>query len=164
MYQKFAICPLVNTNIPRPVSSNGVTNDAELNKLYEIAFDGMAPFYRTILGAIRDPAGQDRTGVLLMIDGTYLDMQSSSDVEFNKFMFYAPRHGAVAKFLNITSSSGKIVALLPIATSQSPSSGDGYLVQRYIGLQDDGSSENYLRVLLRGNRRFFVVLGKASIT
>ena len=146
-----------HVNIPRLIVG-GVTNAVEVQKLYQIAYDSMDPFYKTLMGEMQDPAGRDRVGVLLNIDATYFDLQGSSDIEWSKFMFYPPRHGSVAKFLNVTTQSGKIVGLLPIATSQSPSSGDAYLTRKFVGLQDDGPSENYLRVLLRGNDRFFVVL------
>ena len=144
-------------NIPRLIVG-GVTNAVEVQKLYQIAYDSMDPFYKTLMAEMRDPAGRDRVGVLLNIDATYFDLQGSSDIEWKKFMFYPPRHGSVAKFLNVTTQSGKIVGLLPIATSQSPSSGDAYLTRKFVGLQDDGPSENYLRVMLRGNDTFFVVL------
>ena len=149
---------LHNVNIPAIITPAGVTNALELEKLYQIARDSMGPFFRTLMSSMRDPSGQDRVCVLLNIDGTYFDLQGSSDVEYNKFLFYGPRNGKVAKFLNITTISGKIIAVLPICSSQSPSSGDGYLFQRLVGLEDDGPSENYLRVLLSGNATYFVVL------
>ena len=147
-----------NCNIPAIITPAGVTNALELEKLYQMARDSMGPFFRTLMSSMRDPSGRDRVCVLLNIDGTYFDLQGSGDVEYSKFLFYGPRNGSVAKFLNITTISGKIIAVLPICSSQSPSSGDGYLVQRLVGLEDDGPSENYLRVLLSGNSNFFVVL------
>ena len=51
---------------------------------------------------------------------------------------------------------GKIVGLIPISTSQSPASGDGFIFQIFVGLEDDGPSENYLRMLLGEDEEYFV--------
>ena len=42
----------------------------------------------------------------------------------------------MAKWLTFTDLSSKFVALLPIASSQSPSSGDGLLLSKHIELED----------------------------
>ena len=62
------------------------------------------------------------------------------------------------KVINFTDLSGKFIGVLPLATSQSPSSGDAYLAQRFIQLMDETELENYFRRIIRGNSRFFVIL------
>ena len=62
------------------------------------------------------------------------------------------------KWLTFTDLSSKFVALLPIASSQSPSSGDGLLLSKYIELEDAANTGSYVRSLLRGNNGFFVIL------
>ena len=49
---------------------------------------------------------------------------------------------------------GKIIAIFPVASSQSPSSGDGFLLSRH-AMEDQ---HQYLRAILRGNDDFFPVL------
>ena len=53
---------------------------------------------------------------------------------------------------------GKVLAILPLSSSQTPSSGDAYLVARFSDILDSMGITNILRTILRGNRRFFVVL------
>ena len=99
-----------------------------------------------------DPAGLDRTPVILNIDGTYFDIQGSSDLELNKFMYYSPRSGHTAKWLNFTDMTPKFVGIIPIASSQTPSSGDGLLLSKHITLEDNEEGQGqYVRSLLRGN-------------
>ena len=145
-----------NVNIPNIISQDGSVNNDERRKLYQQCRDGMSPLYRRLADGIRDPSGRNRTCVIINIDGSYIDVQGSGDIELNKFLFYPPRSGHVVKFLNFTTMDGKVIGLIPISTSQSPSSGDGFIFQIYVGLEDDGPSENYLRMLLGGDEEFFV--------
>ena len=89
---------------------------------------------------------------------TYFDVQNSSDIELQKYLFYKCRSGHTVKLLNFTDLTPKFIAVLPIASSQSPSSGDGSLLSTHIAFEDDLEGEKYVRTLLRGNSRFFVVL------
>ena len=145
-----------NVNIPNIISPDGSVNNAERRKLYQQCRDGMSPLYRRLADSIRDPDGRNRICVIINIDGSYIDVQGSGDIELKKFLWYPPRSGYVVKFLNFTTMDGKVIGLIPISTSQSPSSGDGFIFQRYVGLEDDGPSENYLRTLLGGDEEFFV--------
>ena len=147
---------LNNVNIPNIISPDGSINNAERTKLYQQCREGMSPFYRRLADRIRDPTGRNRICVIINIDGSYIDVTGSGDIELQKFLFYQPRSGHVVKFLNFTSMDGKVIGLIPISTSQSPASGDGHIFQRYVGLEDDGPSESYLRTLLGGDDTFFV--------
>ena len=62
------------------------------------------------------------------------------------------------KLLNITDFSSKIVGLFPAASSQSPSSGDSLLLSKHIELQDSTETGRYMRSILHGNDRYFVIL------
>ena len=145
-----------NVNIPNIISPDGSVNNAERRKLYQQCWEGMSPLHRRLAGRIRDPTGRNRICVLINIDGSYIDVTGSGDIELNKFLYYSPRSGQVVKFLNFTTMDGKVIGLIPISTSQSPASGDGHIFQRYVGLEDDGPSESYLRTLLEGDDQFFV--------
>ena len=145
-----------NVNIPKVISQDGSINHAERRKLYQQCRHGMSPLYRRLADRIKDPTGRNRICVLINIDGSYIDVQGSGDIELKKFLWYPGRSGYVVKFLNFTSMDGKVVGLIPISTSQSPASGDGFIFQIFVGLEDDGPSENYLRTLLGGDDQYFV--------
>ena len=145
-----------NVNIPNIISPDGSVNNAERSKMYQQCRQGMSPLHRRLADHIKDPTGRNRTCVIINIDGSYIDVTGSGDIELQKFLFYPPRSGYVVKFLNFTSMDGKIIGLIPISTSQSPASGDGHIFQKYVGLEDDGLSENYLRILLGGDDQYFV--------
>ena len=73
-------------------------------------------------------------------------------------MFYVPRSGHTAKWINFTDLMPKFVGVLPIASSQSPSSGDGLLFNTHIQLEDGHGTGQYVRTILRGNDTYFVTL------
>ena len=76
-----------------------------------------------------------------------------------KYLFYSPRSRHTIKFLNITDLAPKFQAVIPISSSQSPASGDHYLLQRYINLEDNNAqSESYFRAVISGNQDYFVIL------
>ena len=80
-------------------------------------------------------------------------------LELMKYLFYSPRSRHTIKYLNFTNLGPKFVAVVPIASSQSPSSGDHHLLQRYMDLQQNNvHSENYVKTLLGGNNDYFVIL------
>ena len=146
-----------NNNIPS-VIINGVRNMEEIQKLLQGAYDRTPQFFKTLLEDFEDPAGLDRIPVGINVDATYFDIQGSDDIEFQKHLYYQPRSCHTVKFLNFTDLSSKIVGLLPVASSQSPSSGDGLLISKHIELEDTSDTGKYVRTILRGNDRFFVVL------
>ena len=145
-----------NVNIPTIISPDGSLNNEERSKMYRQCREGMSPLHRRLADQIKDPTGRGRTCIIINIDGSYIDVTGSGDIELQKFLFYPPRSGYVVKFLNFTTMDGKIIALIPISTSQSPASGDGHIFQIYVGLEDDGPSESYLRTILGGDDDFFV--------
>ena len=100
----------------------------------------------------------DRIPVGINIDATYFDIQGSDDIELQKHHYYQPRSCHTVKLLTFTDLSSKIIGLLPVASSQSPSSGDGLLISKHIELEDTSDTGKYVRTILRGNDRFFVVL------
>ena len=148
---------LTNSNIPR-IIHNGSPNLPELDKLYEGAYQRTPLFFKRLVRDFLDPSGRNRHPLVLNIDGTYIDIEGSQDIEKQKHFFYAPRSGHVAKFINFTDLAPKVVAFLPIASSQTPSSGDGLLLQKHIELEDTMGTGMYVRTLLRGNDEFFVIL------
>ena len=147
-----------NVNIPNVLKQDGTLNADERRKVYQICRNGMSPLHKRLAENIRDPLRRSRLCTFINVDGSYEDMERMSDIEHQKAFFSAHRAGHVAKFLNFTAMNGKIVGLLPITPSSSPAMGDGFLTQRYIGLLDDGPSENYLRLLLEGDDEHFVCI------
>ena len=123
-----------NCNIPSIIFNNTI-NQSEVDKLL-VNVDRRTPmFYRILLKDIEDPSGRDRRPVALNIDGTYFDIEGSEDNELQKYMYYQPRANHVAKFISITDLTPKFVGFLPIASSQTPSSGDGLLTAKHIELE-----------------------------
>ena len=148
---------LTNCNIPA-IIANGAANNAEVDKLLRTAYERTPMFFKRLMRDFEDPSGRNRTPVVLNIDGTYFDIEGSQDIEKQKHMFYAPRSGHVAKFINFTELTPKFVGFLPIASSQTPSSGDGLLLAKHIELEDMMGAGLYVRTILGGNDNFFVIL------
>ena len=146
-----------NSNIPS-IIQNGLINREELDKLLYNAYLRTPQFFKTLLERFADPENRRRIPLGINIDATYIDIQGSDDIELQKHMFYSPRSGHTTKLLNMTDLSAKIIGVLPVASSQSPSSGDGLLISKHIELQDSSDSGKYVRSILRGNDRYFVVL------
>ena len=146
-----------NCNIPR-VIHNQVVNQSEVDKLLEDSYMRTPYFYKVLMRNFEDPRRQNRVPVPINIDGTYIDIEGSDDFQLNKYMFYQPRSGHTAKWLNLTDLSPKFIGMLPIASSQTPSSGDGLLLAKHIELEDSSGAAQYLRSILRGNDEYFVVL------
>ena len=137
---------------------NGDTVQTEVSKLLHGAYTRTPVFYQKLVEDFEDPSGFDRLPVILNLDGTYFDIQRSSDLELQKYLYYLPRSGHTVKFLNFTDMSPKFLAFLPVATSQSPSSGDGLLIAQHIEIQEGDASGQYVRALFCGNHHFFVIL------
>jgi hypothetical protein len=146
-----------NCNL-RCILHNGQINQSEVDKLLHDAFTRTPVFFKVLLKDLVDPDGFDRTPLGINIDGTYIDMQGSDDLELQKHMYYQPRANHVAKLLNLTDLLPKFVGLLSISSSQTPSSGDGLLLSKHIELEDGSSTGQYMRSILRGNDQYFVVL------
>ena len=150
-----------NINIPAIINQDGSVNVQERDKLLQICYDGMSDYHRTLAAAFADPKpeGRRRKAVIENVDSTYIDTEGGGDIETNKNLFYPGRSGYVVKFMNFTAMNGKIVAAIPCTTGSSPASGDKHVFQKFVGLEDESEhSESYLRVLIRGNDEFFVVL------
>ena len=76
-----------------------------------------------------------------------------------KILFFPPKSGHVVKFITFTDLLGKFQAVLPLASSQSPSSGDHYLLMRFEDVQRSNNlQETYVRTLLSGNDEHFVIV------
>ena len=76
-----------------------------------------------------------------------------------KILFFPPKSGHVVKFITFTDLLGKFKAVLPLASSQSPSSGDHYLLMRFEDVQRSNNlQETYVRTLLSGNDEHFVIV------
>jgi hypothetical protein len=148
---------LHNCNVPC-LLFNGDTVQAEVDKLLEGAYARTPIFFKKLVEDFEDLSGFDRLPLIINLDGTYIDMQRSSDLELQKYLYYTPRSGHTVKFLNFTDMTPKFLAFLPISSSQTPSSGDGLLISKHIELQLGDGPGQYVRALLRGNSRFFVIL------
>ena len=146
-----------NCNIPA-IISNGQVNQDEVNK-FLLGIDQRTPlYYKELMKDFEDPRHLGRSPVLINIDATYFDVTNSSDIELQKHLFYKCRSGHTVKLLNFTDVLPKFVAVLPIASSQSPSSGDGFLLSTHIAIEDEQPEEKYVRTVLHGNDQFFVIL------
>ena len=146
-----------NSNIPA-IIQQGVTNHQELSKLFHNSYQRTPTFFKHLLANFEDPSGMGRLPVCLNVDATYLDLQGSADLELQKHFYYSQRSGHTVKVLNFTDLASKIVGLLPVSSSQSPASGDGLLISKHIELEDSSETGHYVRSILRGNDRYFVVL------
>ena len=96
--------------------------------------------------------------MIIHTDSTYIGMCHSSDVELQKSIYYEPRASPTIKVMTFTDQSGKILGIIPLCSSKSPSSGDGYLLKLFNNLMDITSSENYFRRIIRGNNTHFVII------
>ena len=137
-----------NCNIPC-IIYNGDVNISEVDKLLNTAHRRTPIYYKVLLKDFEDPAGLNRSPVVLNIDGTYIDVQGSEDLELQKHIYYQPRANHVAKLITFTDLSSKFVGLLPVASSQTPSSGDGLLTSKLIELEDGTPGGSYMRSILR---------------
>lgn len=61
-----------NVNIPAVLDTHSLINQAEVDLLLQTAYDHTPIFFREIAKEFHDPSGQNRTGVLLCSDATYL--------------------------------------------------------------------------------------------
>ena len=61
-------------------------------------------FYKDLVKDFEDPSGYGRIPVILNFDGTYFDIQRSSDLELQKYLYYTPRSGHTVKFLSLAGS------------------------------------------------------------
>ena len=146
-----------NNNIPN-IIHNGGDNQDEVAKLLRGSYSRTPTYFKALLKDFEDPSGRGRKPVALKIDGTYFDIEGSSDIESQKYIYYAPRAGHVAKFITLTDLRERFVGILPVASSQSPSSGDGLLLNKHIELQDMSGTGQYIGYIMRGNEEFFVIL------
>ena len=147
-----------NINIRTLVDSNGNANDDEIDAMLDEAYTNMPVKTKELLRYFVDPSGQNRIGVMLNFDATYIGLQMLQDIMKQKTLWYGPRATHIAKVLNFTDAIGKVVGLLALSDSSTPSNGDKYIVQTLIRLLDDGAASNYFRRIIRGNHRFFVIL------
>ena len=51
------------------------------------------------------------------VDVTYIDVAHQQDANLEKSLFFAPRHGHNVKVLNFSDLTGKVMGLLPLASS-----------------------------------------------
>ena len=146
---------LHQTNIPCILRPDGSVNQAEVNKLFQSAYDNTQDFYKTF--NFVDPLDLGRIGVFLNIDASYLFTQNSSDIELQKSIFCLFKAGHVFKWFTITDLLGKVQGIIPAATSCTPSSGDKSIIARYIQLEDNSPAGQYIRTIMRGTNRFFPI-------
>ena len=146
-----------NSNIPRLVFS-GVTVDAQVNLLLSESFSSTPALIQNIFRFFVDPSGRGRLPVLLLLDATYLTVQDSSDIFLHKTLFYGPKKDHIVKLICITNTIAKIVGILPLASSQSPTCGDSFLIGHFIELEEASGGAQYFRTLIRGNNTYYVIL------
>ena len=147
-------------NIPIVQGQDGRVNQEEVDKIFRTAYNSTPVYYQEMVKDLADPANLNRTPVILNADATYIDVCSSEDLEHQKYVFYEPRSGHTIKLINFTSMIGKFLAIFPLCSSQSPSSGDAYLTTAYLQHLDNeyGRLQNYLRCILRGTSTYFCVV------
>ena len=146
-----------NSNIPRIVF-NGATVEGQVNHLLTESFNSTPPLIQNIFRFFRDPSGRGRLPVLLLLDATYLSVQDSTDIFLHKTLFYGPKKDHIVKLVCITNTIGKIVGILPLASSQSPTCGDSFLVGHFIDLEEASPGAQYFRTLIRGNDTFYAIV------
>ena len=149
---------LHRNNIPVIIRPDGTVNVQERNKLFEFAHNNTPAYFRRLVADLEDPTGRNRIAVLINMDGTYFYSQGSADIHHQKQVYCSFKSHHIIKFLNMTDMRGKFLAVIPLATSQSPASGDHHLVQRFSAIQDNNiHQENYLRTILQGTDTHFCV-------
>ena len=84
-----------NCNVPLIIHEQD-SNIDEVDKLLHNAYLRTPLFFKNLVKDFLDPSGQDRTPVVLNMDGTYINIEGSNDIELQKYMFYAPRASHVA--------------------------------------------------------------------
>ena len=150
---------LHHNNIPNIIKPDGTVNDQERVKLFEFANNNTPDYYKRLVHELDDPAGHNRQAVLLSIDATYYYTQGSGDLVQMKELFCSFKSHHIIKLVNICDLKGKFLALIPLATSSSPASGDHHLVQRFSLIEDNYPNQvNYLRTLLQGTDEHFCCL------
>ena len=139
--------------------------DLDVRKTLKYLRDQIPPLMQEIAAEFVDPTGRGRQCVIGLMDATYLFMQKPSDLELQKITFYSPKSHNVLKLLDITSCKGGYAAIMPLASSISPTSGDIHLIDAYIRATDEiQEDEPYyhpnspLRILLRGTEELFLHL------
>ena len=160
IYIRLIMYHFQHTNtIPNLVKPDGTVNVEERTKLYRFANSDTPDYFKRLIQDFEDPSGRNRTPVLLNIDATYYYTQGSGDLVQFKELFCSFKCHHIVKMLNVTDMKGKFLAVLPLATSSSPASGDHHLVQRFSHIEDNYSHQvNYLRTLLEGTDTHFCVL------
>ena len=144
-----------HTNIPCIINLDGSVNNAEVNKMFQSAYDNTPEFFKQLKWA--DPLNRGRIGVYFNIDATYLFTQNSMDVEMQKFLFCLFKAGHLIKWLTITDTFGKVQGQCPASTSNTPASGDKSILARYIALEETSDTGRYIRAIMRGTERYFPV-------
>ena len=61
-----------NNNIPIIIDSSGQVNEQELDKLYQTAYRNTPLYFKSLVRNFLDPAGLNRTPVIINVDATYL--------------------------------------------------------------------------------------------
>ena len=143
-----------NMNIPCILNGDGSPNQAEIDKMFQSAYDNTSEFFKAFNFA--DPTNRNRIGVYFNIDASYLFTENSSDTELQKSLFCAFKSGHLVKLLTITDMKGKVQGLGPAATSSTPASGDKALVSKWISLE--GDIGNYFKTFLQGNNLYFPIV------
>ena len=146
-----------NINVPRLMYNNAAVAE-QVNKLLTESFRSTPPLIQNIFRHFEDPAGRGRIPVVLLLDATYLSVQDVTDIYLHKSLFYGPKSDHIVKLICITNCVGKIVGMLPLACSQSPTCGDAFLVGHFIELEEASGGAQYFRILIRGNDTFWVIL------
>ena len=145
-----------NINVPRLLFHLSTVDD-QVNRLLTESFNSTPPLILNIFKHFIDPSGRARIPVLLL-DSTYLAVQDSADIILHKSLFYGPKKDHIVKLVCLTNCIGKIVGMLPLACSQSPTCGDSFLVGHFIELEEASGGAQYFRTLIRGNDTFWVIL------
>ena len=128
-----------NLNVPRLVYNHS-TVDEQVNRLLTESLSSTPPLVQNIFRHFCDPSGRGRIPVVLLLDATYLSVQDSADINLHKSLFYGPKKDHIVKLVCLTNCTGKVVGMLPLACSQSPTCGDSFLLGHFIELEEsDGA-------------------------
>ena len=113
-----------NVNVKNIVGIDGLVNQSEIDQLYQEIYDRTPEYEKKLLENFQDPANRDRIPVVIGTDCTYIGVCHPEDVDLQKSLWFGHRAEHTVKVANFTDATGKIVAMLPLASSQSPSSGN----------------------------------------
>ena len=136
------------------ISNINNLSDAEIEDLYDSHIASQTPGVRRLQRTIRDP--KDREVLIIAIDATDVQRESSSDSELNKSIFSGDRQkGFAVLYGTLATTNGTVLAIQPGPLfAAPPRSGDGVILGAQLGEADRAGHESgFTRFFLGTERR-----------